>query len=95
VAWAKRKGLWRAVPIEGALVLYGRKVNGQWSRLPSGEPDAVHVEIVARLLPRIKDRVRVIGGNTSYSGFSREGVAVDYKPEAHDGVLGYVHPEPA
>lgn len=85
MSWGRNRGLWlgpRARPPEGALVLYGRDIT-----------DATHVGLVARVLPG--GELRSVEGNTSYAGFSREGVAVIYKPVSMGRVLGFIPPTPA
>ena len=80
--WAKEEHLWKdkaAGALPGDLVVYDMK--------PDGQGD--HIGVVARVHGR---GVRCIEGNTSYAGFSREGVAVVYKPIAERFVLGYIVP---
>ena len=84
-AWAKREGVWKEktdTPLPGDLVVYDMR--------PDGQGD--HIGVVARVHGR---GVRSVEGNTSYAGFSREGVAVVYKPIASKLVLGYIVPRVA
>lgn len=79
VAWAKRTARWREP--------------GVYTPRPG---DFVvyahsHIGVVVRVMER--GQARSIEGNTSWSGFSREGVAVDYKPVA-SGVAGYIAYQP-
>lgn len=85
--WAKSEGLWipangvgpRGVP-EGSAVCYGTT------------RDVSHVGIVSRW-----DQwyVRSVEGNTTTSGFSREGTLVAFKNVALQLAVGYVKPRPA
>jgi hypothetical protein len=73
-AWAEQKGVWR---------------DASYTPQPG---DLVvytqsHIGVVARVHAR---GVRTIEGNTSYAGFSREGVAVVYKPMATKLVAGFI-----
>jgi hypothetical protein len=81
-SWAIKHGCWREksyTPLPGDKVIYDMK--------PDGLGD--HIGVVARVHAR---GVRTIEGNTSYAGFSREGVAVVYKPVATKFILGYIVP---
>lgn len=78
-AWAERKGLRVTTPTPGDLVIYDLNTDTR--------PD--HMGIVARCHAR---GVRAVEGNTSYAGFSREGVACLYKPVAHTRIAGYIRP---
>lgn len=76
--WAKKTGRWSRTPVPGAAVLYG---------IPT---DAQHIECVVRVTPlRL-----VVGGNTAFTGYSREGIACDLKPLTIERLLGFVHPHP-
>ena len=84
MTWAIRRGQWHAatspyVPLPGDLVVYG---------VPG---DANHIGVWVRTTAR---GGRAVEGNTSFAGFEREGVAVDYKPVATTRVLGYITPVP-
>jgi uncharacterized protein YijF (DUF1287 family) len=82
--WALGRGVWRPAgqyqPQPGDAVVYG---------VPG---DANHIGVVARVAAR---GARAVEGNTSYAGFEREGIAVDYKPVTTTRVLGYIVPTPA
>lgn len=75
MAWALQTHRWTRTPYYGAAVLYG---------VPG---DASHIGVIVRLKPVLC----AVEGNTSMSGFSRNGVAVDFKEVALKRVLGYVH----
>lgn len=80
VTWAKAQGTWRAAtytPQPGDWVIY--------DMAPDGTAD--HIGVVARTHLR---GVRSIEGNTSWAGFSREGVAVAMKPVTTARILGYI-----
>ena len=82
VAWAKANGTWHDVasgyaPLPGDWVCYDMS--------PDGVAD--HIGVVARVHAR---GVRSIEGNTSWAGFSREGVAVTMKPVTTARILGYI-----
>lgn len=80
VSFAKSFGRWKlpvAVPVPGDAVVYGD---------PTGKPE--HIAIVTRGGPIICE----VGGNTSLAGYSRNGVAVDFKAVDLPRVLGYVSP---
>lgn len=78
MAWAKRTNRWTDEPGYGYAVLYGKP------------GDASHIGIVVRLDPILLN----VEGNTSFAGFSRNGVAVDLKPVDTRRVLGYASPTP-
>lgn len=83
--WAKDEGLWKPkthLALPGDLCVYDFK--------PDGVGD--HIDVVGRMHGR---GPRTIGGNTSYAGQSREGVAVVMKPVASSLVLGYIVPRAA
>lgn len=86
VKWSKANGTWRDVagytPIPGDFVCY--------DMAPDGIAD--HIGVAARVHAR---GPRTIEGNTSWSGFSREGVAVAMKPITAARVLGYIVPRAA
>jgi hypothetical protein len=82
VKWAKENGTWHDVgsgyePKPGDWVCYDMN------------PDTIadHIGLVARVHAR---GVRSVEGNTSWAGFSREGVAVAMKPVATSRILGYI-----
>jgi hypothetical protein len=82
VRWSQANGTWRDVasgytPLPGDWVVYDMN------------PDAIadHIGVVARVHAR---GVRSIEGNTSWAGFSREGVAVAMKPVTTTRILGYI-----
>lgn len=82
VAWAKANGSWHDVksayqPQPGDFVCY--------DMAPDGVAD--HIGVVARVHAR---GVRSIEGNTSWAGFSREGVACTMKPVTTARILGYI-----
>lgn len=84
VAWATKRGRWFPVssgyvPQPGDAVVYG---------VPG---DANHIGVLVRATTR---GGRAVEGNTSYAGFEREGIAVDYKPVSQSRVLGYISPDP-
>lgn len=74
--WALEHSVFTDTPQEGYLVLYDF----------AGVKEADHIGVVVRL-----DPVRLtVEGNTSLSGYSREGLLVDLKPLNTNAVLGYV-----
>lgn len=85
VTWAKENGTWFVAgtytPPPGDFVVYDMN------------PDTIadHIGVVARVHAR---GPRTIEGNTSWAGFSREGVAVAMKPVTASRVLGYIVPRP-
>ncbi|MDP3401943.1 MAG: hypothetical protein Q8R97_12565 [Brevundimonas sp.] len=79
MGWAKLRGLWQATPAIGSAVVYGKPT------------DATHIGVVVRVTPLLLS----VEGNTSFDGFSRNGVAVDLKFVRTERVLGYVCPEAA
>jgi hypothetical protein len=68
-------------PVPGWIVVYGVR-KGKLV-------DANHIGVVARVTHR---GPRAVEGNTSFSGFNREGIAVDYKPVDMKRVLGWIDP---
>lgn len=83
VSQAKKAGLWSKTPVPGAAVVYTN-----WQKLPSGEYDANHIELVLRVTPRLES----LGGNTTLAGFSRNGDTVAKKGVLTKNVLGYIAP---
>lgn len=81
-AWAQQTKRTATTPTPGDIVVYDLR--------PDGVPD--HIGIVARVHQR---GVRAVEGNTSFAGFSREGVACLYKPIAASRVVGYIIPREA
>lgn len=84
VGFARGLGCWHPVasgyvPLPGDAVVYG---------VPG---DANHIGVLVRTTTR---GGRAVEGNTSYAGFEREGIAVDYKPVTQARVLGYITPLP-
>jgi hypothetical protein len=80
MGWAKATGRWSALPALGALTFYGPKPT-----------DATHVAIIVRTSPAIL----VVGGNERFGAIaSRNGVAVQLRPEERKDILGYAHPYP-
>lgn len=83
VKWAKANGTWRDAagytPLPGDFVCY--------DMAPDGIAD--HIGVVAR---DHAHGVRSIEGNTSWSGFSREGEACDMKPVTTARIMGYILP---
>lgn len=87
VKWSQAEGTWRAVtsdhvPQPGDWVIYDMS--------PDGIAD--HIGVVARVHSR---GVRSIEGNTSWAGFSREGVVVAMKPVTTARILGFIVPRSA
>jgi hypothetical protein len=83
--WAQAEHLWKPrteTPLPGDMVVYDMR--------PDGIGD--HIGVVIRTHAR---GPRTVEGNTSWSGHSREGVAVVAKPIAAQLVLGYVVPRAA
>ena len=82
VAWAKANGTWHDVDS-------GYQVQpGDWVCYDmASDGIADHIGVAARVHAR---GVRTIEGNTSWAGFSREGVAVAMKPIAASRILGYI-----
>ena len=85
VTWAKGNGTWRTAthaPLPGDFVVYDMN------------PDTIadHIGVVARVHAR---GVRSIEGNTSWAGFSREGVTVAMKPVTSARILGFIVPRAA
>lgn len=79
--WALSTGRFSHEPILGAAVLYGA----------GGREPASHIACcVVSLTPILMD----LEGNTSETGFSREGELTDLKRVNTDRVIGYVHPRP-
>lgn len=72
--WGQATGRWSRAPYYGSAILYG---------IPG---DASHIGIVVRLKPVLC----VVEGNTGLGGFSRNGVAVDFKEASLARLLGYV-----
>jgi hypothetical protein len=79
--WALEHSSFTDTPQEGCLVLYDF----------AGTKQADHIGVIVRLSP-LKLTVE---GNTSLSGFSREGLLVDLKPMDTNAVLGYIVPSAA
>lgn len=83
VKWAQANGTWREsagyTPLPGDFVCY--------DMAPDGIAD--HIGVVARVHSR---GVRSIEGNTSWAGFSREGVACAMKPVTAARIMGYIVP---
>ena len=80
--WAQTSGMWKpptATPLPGDIAVYDMR--------PDGFGD--HIGVVARVHAR---GPRTVEGNTSWSGHSREGVAVVMKPINAKRVLGYIVP---
>lgn len=77
MAWAQRTGRWSPTPSLGAITFYGTPA------------DATHVAVVVRLSPALL----VVGGNERFGAIaSRNGVAVQLRPEERRDVLGYALP---
>lgn len=82
VPWAQSWGLWLpadAAAAPGDAVIYRSD--------PTKPPN--HMGVVVRSHTR---GLRAVEGNTSYAGFSREGIAVDYKPVSMGHVMGFIRP---
>lgn len=80
MSWAKETRRWSAVPALAAFTFYGPKAT-----------DATHVSIIVRTSPAIL----VVGGNERFGAIaSRNGVAVQLRPEERKDILGYAHPYP-
>jgi hypothetical protein len=79
--WAFKTGRFSSKPIFGGAVLYG----------VGGNKPAEHIGVcVVSLTPILMD----IEGNTSETGFSREGELTELKRVNTDRLIGYVSPEP-
>lgn len=79
--WALATGRFSPTPIQGAAVLYG----------PHGSGPAEHIgAAVMTVAPLLRDAE----GNTTDSGFSREGELTAIKPVNLDRLIGYCHPHP-
>lgn len=79
--WALLEGLFSHEPVLGAAVLYGR----------NGHEPASHIACcVVSIRPILMD----LEGNTSETGFSREGELTDLKRVNVDRLIGYIHPRP-
>lgn len=85
VPWAQQMGLW--VPLGSAPAIPGDAVI--YRSDPTKPPN--HMGVVVRAHAR---GLRAVEGNTSYAGFSREGIAVDYKPVTMKHVMGFIRPRP-
>lgn len=77
--WALLNGTFSDVPVLGAAVLYGK----------NGHEPATHIACcVVSIAPILMD----FEGNTSETGFSREGELTGLKRVNTDRLIGYVHP---
>lgn len=77
--WALIEGLFSHVPVLGAAVLYGKH----------GHEPAEHIGCcVVAISPILMD----FEGNTSETGFSREGELTGLKRVNLDRLIGYIHP---
>lgn len=80
--WALATGRFSPTPAFGAAPLYGT----------GGRGPAHHIGVcVVALAPQIMD----LEGNTSETGFSREGTLTELKRVDLDRLIGYVLPRPA
>ncbi len=80
--WALSTGRFTHVPTQGAAVLYGS----------GGHEPAHHIGCCVLT---VKPLLRALEGNTTDSGFSREGELTAIKPVNTDRLIGYVLPRPA
>jgi hypothetical protein len=78
VRWARDTHRWSDRPAVGAAVLYGTPA------------DANHIGVVVRTDPLLLS----VEGNSTFTGFTREGLAVTLRLVARERVVGYVHPTP-
>ena len=79
--WALKTGRFSPHPIRGAAVLYG----------VGGKEPATHIACcVVSQVPILMD----LEGNTSETGFSREGELTELKRVNLDRLIGYIHPNP-
>ena len=79
--WALATNRFSSEPIQGAATLYGL----------NGLAPANHIgACVLTVTPLLRD----VEGNTTDSGFSREGELTAIKPVNRDRLIGYVHPHP-
>ena len=78
MAWARQTHRWATTPAAGAAVLYGKP------------GDASHIGVVVRVTPMLLS----CEGNTSFGGYTRNGVGVALKEVDTARVLGYVLPMP-
>lgn len=79
--WALATSRFSSMPIRGAAVLYGK----------NGREPASHIGVcVVSQVPILMD----FEGNTSETGFSREGEMTGLKRVNMERLVGYIHPEP-
>jgi hypothetical protein len=79
--WALQTGRFSPTPVLGAAVLYGN----------NGHEPAHHIGCcVVSIAPILMD----LEGNTSETGFSREGELTELKRVNTDRLIGYIHPHP-
>lgn len=83
--WGLITGRWSETPAPGAAVLYGVSKGGVL--------DAQHIGLLLEHDPD-DGTLLAIEGNTTLSGFSRNGELVTLKAVDTDRLLGYVHPLP-
>ncbi|MBA3890985.1 MAG: hypothetical protein H0X64_10685 [Gemmatimonadaceae bacterium] len=87
VLQARERGLASSTPVPGAAAVFTN-----WSRHTSGrykgQHDAVHISLVLRVTPRLED----LGGNTTLTGFSRNGDTVAKKGIDRNRILCWVLP---
>lgn len=77
--WALKEGLFSAVPVVGAAVLYGA----------GGHEPAVHIDVcVSCTAPLLMS----FGGNEAEAGFTREGTLTSHARVQVDRLIGYVIP---
>lgn len=93
--WAMQTGRFvdpkKGTPKPGYGVLYGaRGPKGKFVLKDDKLPDAVHIGILATT----ERGGWAIEANTTLAGFSRDGIAVLFKPVTKDRLLGYVAPLP-
>ena len=79
--WALETGRFRMYPVRGAAVLYGA----------GGKEPAHHIGVCVTAQHPI---LMNFEGNTSVTGFTREGELTASKPVDTSRVIGYVHPRP-
>jgi hypothetical protein len=79
--WALKTGRFSSLPIRGAAVLYGA----------GGKEPASHIGVCVVSQTPI---LMAFEGNTSETGFSREGELTELKRVNMDRLIGFVHPHP-
>lgn len=77
--WSLREGLFSAIPVIGAAVLYGA----------GGKEPAVHIDVCVSV---VTPTLMSFGGNEAEAGFSREGTLTSHSRVQGDRLIGYVLP---